>query len=53
MGYDSTLAASLRGSFSLHFNIVSSIPAERLLTVGNCIDFAEMFADNLNSEPEA
>jgi hypothetical protein len=50
MGYDSTLTASLKGSFSLHFNIMSVIGGERLLTVGNCIDFAEMFADNLTSE---
>lgn len=48
MGYDPTLTASLKGSFSLHFNVVSSIGGERLLTVGNCIDFAELFADNLN-----
>ena len=50
MGYDPTLTASLKGSFSLHFKIMSVIGGERLLTVGNCIDFAEMFADNLTSE---
>jgi hypothetical protein len=50
MGYDLTLTASLKASFSLHFNIISSIGGERLLTVGNCIDFAEMFADNLTPD---
>jgi hypothetical protein len=50
MGYDPTLTASLKGSFSLHFNIMGSIGGDRLLTVGNCIDFAEMFADNLNPD---
>ena len=50
MGYDLALTASLKASFSLHFNIISSIGGERLLTVGNCMDFAEMFADNLTSD---
>ena len=50
MGYDLALTASLKASFSLHFKIISSIGGERLLTVGNCMDFAEMFADNLTSD---
>jgi len=44
MGYDNILTLSLRASFTLHFDImIGSLDTERLLTVGNCIDFVAIF----------
>jgi hypothetical protein len=47
MGYDDKLTISLQKSICLHFNVIFSIGANEIITVGNAISFAR---DMLNNE---
>jgi len=47
MGYDDKLTIALQKSICLHFNVIFSIGADEIITVGNAISFAR---EMLNSE---
>lgn len=45
MDFDHRLTLSLTQSISMHFGVMGTFGGERMITVGNAIEFAEMFID--------
>ena len=52
MGFDHRLTTSLTQSVSMQFGVMSIIGGERMVTVGNAIEFAEMFIDGQDGMDE-
>jgi hypothetical protein len=52
MGLDHRLTLSLTQSLSMQFGVMSMIGGERMVTVGNAIEFAEMFIDGQDGMDE-